>query len=86
MKNNIERVAFRFLEENLMLTYSLFDLQSVESNFYTKGKSILYQLLIQNKNANLKINSVNKLIKSKVYKKRLSELENNLKIAIKIYR
>jgi hypothetical protein len=86
MKNNLERVAFRFLEENLMLTYSLFDLQSVESNFYTKGKSILYQLLKQNKNANLKINSVNKLIKSKVYKKRLSELENNLKIAIKIYR
>jgi hypothetical protein len=86
MKNNLERVAFRFLEENLMLTYSLFDLQSVESNFYTKGKSILYELLKQNKNANLKINSVNKLIKSKVYKKRLSELENNLKIAIKIYR
>ena len=86
MKNNLERVAFRFLEESMMLTYSLHDLQQVETNFYKKGISILNVLLKQNKNAKLKLNSANKLIKSKLYKKRLSELENNLKIAIKIYR
>ena len=86
MKINLERVAFRFLEETMMLTYSLNDLKKVESNFYGKGKTILYQLIKQNKDAKLKLNSANKLIKSKLYKKRLSELENNLKIAIKIYR
>ena len=86
MKNNLERVAFRFLEESKMLTYSLHDLQQVETNFYKKGISILNVLLKQNKNAKLKLNSAYKLIKSKLYKKRLSELENNLKIAIKIYR
>ena len=86
MKNNLERVAFRFLEESMMLTYSLHDLQQEETNFYKKGISILNVLLKQNKNAKLKLNSANKLIKSKLDKKRLSELENNLKIAIKIYR
>ena len=86
MINNLERVAFRFLEESMMLTYSLYDLQQVETNFYKKGISILNVLLKQNKNAKLKLNSANKLIKSKLYKKRLSDLENNLKIAIKIYR
>ena len=86
MKSNLERVAFRFLEENIMLNYSLNDLKKIEDNFYRKGKTILQVLIKQNENAYLKINFINKLIKSKLFKKRLSELENNLRIAIKIYR
>ena len=85
MKLHLERVIYRFLEETYMIKYSLEDLNSFNINFYQKGKMILEYLNSQNIRHLAKAEKLRKLIKSQTYKKRLSELEKNLKIARKTY-
>jgi hypothetical protein len=85
MKLNYERTAFRLLEETIMLQYSLTDLLNNKDRFFNKGKEIISYLNEQNKRNFKNYNSYESLIKSKSFKKKLSDLENTLKIARKTY-
>jgi len=85
MKLNYERTAFRLLEETIMLQYSLTDLLNNKDRFFNKGKEIISYLNEQNKRNFKNYNSYESIIKSKSFKKKLSDLENTLKIARKTY-
>ena len=85
MKLNYERTAFRLLEEIIMLQYSLTDLLNNKDRFFNKGKEIISYLNEQNKRNFKNYNSYESIIKSKSFKKKLSDLENILKIARKTY-
>jgi len=85
MKLNYERTAFRLLEETIMLQYSLTDLLNNKDRFFNKGKEIISYLNEQNKRNFKNYNSYESIIKSKSFKKKLSDLENTLRIARKTY-
>jgi hypothetical protein len=85
MKLNYERTAFRLLEETIMLQYSLTDLLNNKDRFFNKGKELISYLNEQNKQNFKNYNSYESIIKSKSFKKKLSDLENTLKIARKTY-
>jgi hypothetical protein len=85
MRLNYERTAFRFLEETIMLKYSLTDLLNHKDRFFNKGIEIISYLNEQNKKNIKNYDSYESIIKSKTFKKKLSDLENTLKIARKTY-
>ncbi len=85
MEQNLERVAFRFIEETIMLNYSLTDLVKYQNELTLKGKQIIFFLEMHNQQNLKKIKSVGAIIKSKSFKKKLSEQEKSLKIARKTY-
>ena len=85
MRLHYERTAFRLLEETIMLKYSLTDLLNNKDRFYNKGKEIISYLNEQNIRNFKNYNSYESIIKSKSFKKKLSDLENTLKIARKTY-
>jgi hypothetical protein len=85
MKLNMERTAFRFLEESIMLKYSLTDLLNHKDRFFNKGKELILYLDKQNKRNFKNYTHIESIIKSKSFKKKLSDLENTLNIARKTY-
>jgi hypothetical protein len=85
MKLNYERTAFRLLEETIMLQYSLKDLVKNKDKFFNKGNELILYLDEQNKRNIKNYKSIESIIKSKSFKKKLSDLENTLNIARKTY-
>lgn len=80
-----ERAAFRLLEESKMLNFSLQDLFSIRNNFYKKGIEMLEYFQLENKRVLKREKEFYSMIKSPIYKKRLSQLEKSLKIARATY-
>jgi hypothetical protein len=81
LKNSdFEFYRFRFLEETVMLEYSLFDLENNYSQFTEKGKEVIQTLGVWNRNSLKDFPRNFNLLKEKSLKKEINDLQKKLEL------
>ncbi len=85
-KDFLEQVAFRFVEETMMLRYSLEDLDLNQSEFTSKGLELLRELNSWNQENLAYIKNIQKRIQKNDLKLKISSLQKKLDFAKFEYR